>query len=211
MSLFSKKYVPGGVHHVRITDHSFQEALEAVRTDPEVKQVYHDLCQGYDVLKHEAHDFPVTEIVGAFMLSYQLQEEAAGVPENLQVRNVKLGHKDKIEYEKFVDSYNASIDAEVERKNEAWDSKGMGGKLFSLAAQAAAKGIAKAATGKSEDIRFFEKTFANYLCGDSKQAKSYLLNFAVEFGGDDEGLIDVVKILRENFWVSEFAKYNRSR
>ncbi len=210
MGFFSKSYEPGGVHHVRITDSTFAEALSLLSEDVDLMKHYKGLANECGCGKYEAHDFPVTEIIGAFLLSYEMQEEKSGVPENLRVGNIKLGRKDQVEYQKFVDKYNSNIDSKADADRENWESKGLGGKLFSMAAGAAVKGIAKAATGKGEDVRWFEKTFANYLSGDSLKAKEYLLNFATEFGGRDEGLLDVAKEIREDFWISEFAKYNRS-
>ena len=210
--LFSRKgYEPGGEHHVRITDSTFDEAKSLVAGNDELRKHYKELANEYGCAKYEAHDFPVTEILGAFLAGYKLQEEKNGVPENLHIRNIQLGRKDEVEYQKFVEKYNSQLQLKADYKQEKWDSKGIGGKLFSAAAGAAARGIKKASTGKSEDIRWFEKTFANYLCGDSQKAKDYLLNFATEFGGQDEGLTDVAKVIRELFWILEFAKYNRSK
>lgn len=211
MGFFSSSYEPGGIHHVRITDSTFDEALRLISDDDSLKKRYTDVATEYKCGKYAAHDFPVAEIIGAFLLSYEMQEEKSGVTENLRVGNIQLGRKDQVEYQKFVDKYNARIDSKAESERENWDSKGFGGKLFSMAAGAAAKGIAKAATGKGEDVRWFEKTFANYLCGDSLKAKEYLLKFAMEFGGRDEGITDVVRAIREDFWICEFAKYNRSK
>lgn len=210
MGFFSKSYEPGGEHHVRITDSTFDEALNHIANDAELKKHYKEVASEHDCAKYEAHDFPVTEIIGSFLLAYELQEQKNGVPENLRIGNIQLGRKDQVEYQKFVEKYNSRIESKAERERENWESKGIGGKLFSVAAGAAAKGIAKAATGKGEDVRWFEKTFANYLCGDSQRAKDYLLKFATEFGGSDEGLCDVAKVIRETFWISEFARYNRS-
>lgn len=211
MGLFSISYEPGGEHHVRITDSVFDEALKLVSEDAELKKFYSDFAAKDGCAKYEAHDFPVTEIIGAFLLSYELQEEKNGVPENLRIGNIQLGRKDQVEYEKFVDKFNARIDFKAALKKEKNDEKGLGGMLFSMAAGAVAKGIAKAATGKSEDVRWFEKAFANYLCGDSQKAKEYLLKFASDFGGMDEGLTDVAKAITTQYWISEFAKYNRSK
>lgn len=125
--------------------------------------------------------------------------------------NVQLGRKDQVADEKFVEKYRDRAESQAQYAQENWNRKGIGGKLFSMAANAAAQGIAKAATGKAEDIRMFEKEVGNYLCGDSVKAKDYLMKFATEFGGTDEGLIEVVNAIREQFWISEFAKYNRSK
>lgn len=211
MGLFSKSYEPGGKHHVRITDGAFDEALSLMSSDDELKRHYKNVAQEECCDKYEAHDFPVTQIIGALLLSYDLQEEKNGVPEDLRARNIQLGRKDQVEYTKFVDRYNARIESRAEDERQSWEGKGMGEKLFNFAAGAAAKGIAKAATGKSGDVRWFEKTFANYICGDSQKARDYLLKFATEFGGQDEGLTDVAKVIRRTFWISEFAKYNRSK
>lgn len=211
MGFFSRSYEPGGEHHVRITDSTFAEALEHLSGDAELKKYYKEVASECGCGKYEAHDFPVTEIIGAFLLSYEMQEKKSGIPENLCIRNIELGRKDQVEYQKFVDKFNSRLQSKADTERENWESKGIGGKLFSAAAGAAAKGIAKAATGKSEDVRWFEKSFANYLCGDSQKAKEYLLKFATEFGGSDEGLTDVAKAIRENFWICEFAKYNRSK
>ncbi len=211
MGLFSKSYEPGGEHHIRITDSVFDEAQNLLASDDKVKKHFKEVASDVDCAKYEAHDFPVTEIIGAFYLSYEIQEERNGVPENLRIGNIQLGRKDQVEYNKFVKKFNDRIDAKVERKQAARASQGVGGMLFSMAAGAAAKGIAKVATGKSDDVRDFEKNMANYLCGDSQKAKDYLLKFATEFGGHDEGVMDVAKAIRTAYWRAEFAKYNRSK
>lgn len=211
MGFFSKSYEPGGEHHVRITDSVFDEALRLVRENAELKKCYKDVASESGCAKYEAHDFPVTEIFGVFIEGYRLQEEKNGVPENLRIGNIELGRKDQVEYQKFIEKFNARIESKRDRAQDNWDNKGIGGKLFSMAAGAAAKGIAKAATGKSEDTRWFEKRYANYLCGDSQKAKEYLLKFATEFGGSDEGLTAVAQAIEAEFSISEFAKYNRSK
>ncbi|HPS31145.1 MAG TPA: hypothetical protein PLZ43_12875 [bacterium] len=215
MGLFSKSYKPGGIHHVRITDSVFESAQKMIKNNDEVKKKYlevaKEISEKYDCAKYEAHDFPVKEILGVFFIAYELQEEASGIPENMRVSNIQIGRKDLVEYNKFVDQFNSQLESKAEYEEEKWNNKGLGGKLFSMAANAATQGIKKAATGKSEDVRFFEKSYANYICGDSETAKNYLLNFAAEFGGNDEGLVNLAKAIRENFWMSEFAKYNRNR
>lgn len=212
MGLFSSKsYEPGGEHHVRITDSTFDEAKSLVAGNDELRKYCKELANDYECAKYEAHDFPVTEILSVFLASYQLQEEKNGVPENLRIGKIQLGRKDQVEYQKFVEKYDSQLQSRAVYEQEKWDNKGIGGKLFSMAAGAAAKGIKKAATGKSEDVRWFEKTFVNYICGDSQKARDYLLNFATEFGGKDDGLTDVAKAIREQFCISEFAKYNRSK
>lgn len=173
--------------------------------------MYQQVAEERGCRKYEAHDFPVTEIIGIFLLSYELQEARNGVPEHLRMSNVQLGRKDQVAYEKFVEKYRSRAESQAQRAQEDWNRKGVGGKLFSLAANAAAQGIAKAATGKAEDVRMFEKEIGNYLCGDSVKTKEYLMHFATEFGGLDEGLIEVANAIREQFWISEFAKYNRSK
>jgi hypothetical protein len=212
MGFFSRiiGYEPGGVHHVRITDLVFLKAQKLLLTDEELNKHYKEVAKKEDCAKYEAHDFPVTEIIGSFMVSYELQEENNGTHENLRISNIQLGRKDQVEYERFVERYNQRIQMKIDDKEEAWSSMGFGGKLFTMAASLAGEGIAKAATGKSKDIREFEKHFANYICGDSPEAKDYLLKFANEFGVD-EGVIAVARAIRIHFWIAEFAKYNRRK
>ncbi|MCX5890528.1 MAG: hypothetical protein NTY36_13930 [Deltaproteobacteria bacterium] len=211
MGFFSRSYEPGGVHHLRITDSVFEEAQELIRTDEELRKHFKEVAQDEGCAKYEAHDFPVTEILGNFMLTYELQEEKSGVPENLRLGNIRLGRKDQVEYEKFVARQNQRIQSKIERKEAAWAEKGFGGKLFSVATSLAAEGIKRAATGKSQDTRMFEKDFTDYICGASPKAKEYLLKFAHEFGADDEGVIAVAQAIRTHFAIAEFAKYNRSK
>ena len=89
------------------------------------------------------HDFPVTEILSVFLANYQLQEEKNGVPENLRIGKIQLGRKDQVEYQKFVEKYDSQLQSRAVYEQEKWDNKGIGGKLFSMAAGAAAKGIKK--------------------------------------------------------------------
>jgi len=211
MGFFSRSYEPGGQHHVRITDGVFDEALKLLADDAETKIHYKEIASKYDLNKYEAHDFPVTEILGAFLLAYELQEDKNGVPENLRIGNIELGRKDQVEYNKFVDKFNQKIQSKADRKSAAWAQKGITEGLLTMAASGIGKGIAKVATGKSEDVRDFEKTYVNYICGDSEKARNYLLKFATEFGGmKDEGMVDVANAIRQNYWISEFAKNNRS-
>lgn len=211
MGFFSRSYEPGGVHHIRIIDSVFEEAQKLIRTDEELRKQFKEVAQDEGCAKYEAHDFPVTEILGSFMLAYELQEEKTGVPENLRLGNIRIGRKDQVEYDKFVERYNQRLKSKEDRKEAAWAEKGFGGKLFSFATSLAAEGIKRAATGKSQDTRMFERYFSDYICGDSPKAKEYLLKFAHEFGADDKGLIEVADAIRSHYWIAEFAKYNRSR
>ena len=211
MGFFSRSYEAGGVHHIRITDSVFEEAQELFRTDGELRKHFKKVAQDEGCAKYEAHDFPVTEILGSFMLTYELQEEKSGVPEDLRIGNIQIGRKDLVEYQKFVDRWNQRIQSKIDNKEEAWARKGFGGKLFSMATGLAAEGIKRAATGKDLDTRVFEKDFTDYICGDSPKSKEYLLKFAHEFGPYDEGVVEVAKAIRRHFWMAEFAKYNRSK
>ena len=189
----------------------FNEALNIIKDDAEIQEYYKEVVVSNGCDKYEAHDFPVTEIISVFLASYTHEQEKRGVPENLRLGHIQLGRKDMIEYNKYVEKFNSQLISKAETKKESWNKKGIGGKLLTGAATLAVKGIAKATTGKSEAIRILEKDFLNYLCGDSEAAKQYLLKFANEFGGDDEGLLAVVKAIRDVFTMTEFAKYNRSK
>ncbi|GFE62863.1 hypothetical protein [Geobacter sp. AOG2] len=210
MGFFSKAYEPGGRHHIRITDDSFAKANKLVKEDSEYKEIYKTIAKDNECLQYQAHDFPVIEILGSFMLSYHLEEERLGIPENLRAANIELGRKDQVEFSKFVDRFNEKIDAKADRKQAAWEEKGIGGKLFSMAAGVAVKGIAAVATGKSEDLRTYEKFFSDYISGDSPKAKEYIHQFAIQFGPSDEGVLAVSNAIRRSYWMAEFAKYNRS-
>lgn len=211
MGFFSRTYEPGAEHHVRLSDSVFEDARKRVADNAEIREHFAALADEYSCAKYEAHDFPVTEIIGAFLLGYALQEEIGGVPENLRIGKIQLGRKDQIEYQKFVDRYNSNLEliAKIDANDRA--KTGFGAMVFSMAMDAAAKGIAKAATGKSADVRWFEKTFVTYLCGDSQKAREYLVKFATDFGGRDDGLVNVVKAIRQIYWIQEFAKYSRSK
>lgn len=211
MGFFTRNYEPGSEHHVRITDDSFLKAQSMIRSDDGLKQHYKAVATEYGCAQYEAHDFPVSEIIGSFLLSYALQEEANGVPNELRIENIQLGRKDQVEYQKFVERFNEKVHAKGQAEMDRNSREGVGGMLFGMVAGAAMKGIAKVATGKSEDVRWFEKGFTGYLCGDSEQAKTYLVGFATEFGGVDKGVTSVAKAIRDQFWISEFAKYNRSK
>ncbi len=211
MGLFSRAYEPGGKHHILITDTAFQEAQELLASDEETKKNFVDLAREYDCLQYEAHDFPVSEILGWFLLAYEIQEEKSGVPEELRISNIQLGRKDQVELNNFVKRYNDRIQTAIDDKESSWNSKGVGGKLLSFAASAAAQGIAKAATGKSSVMRDFDKHFTNYLCGESALARQCLTKYASEFGPAEEGVVALAKAIRMQYWIAEFARYNRDK
>ncbi len=206
MGLFSTRYEPGGTHHVKITDKSFEEALSIVSADDSFVEQATKIAKDNDVFQYQAKDFPVSKIIAIFYSAYQLQQEKLRIPEELWLGRIELGRKEMIEYQKFTQSFIEKHESKSQRQQEAWDQKGLGGKLFSVAVRAAARGVANVATGKGGDVRGFENNFANYLCGDSPMAKKYLMGFANEFGGNDEGLINVAEVLRQSYWVNEFAR-----
>lgn len=213
MGLFSRAYEPGGEHHVRITDGVFAEALRLVSEDQQTLAHYQGLAQKEGLAKYEARDFPVSQILGAFLLAYELQERASGIPENLRIGNIELGRKDQVEFDKFVERYNAKIDAKAERAEEdkeRFRKAGLGGALAMMAGKAAAAGVARLATGKSGDVRFFEKAWSNYLCGESPKAKEYLHKYVADFGAGDEAVQAVSSAIRNQFWIAEFARRNRA-
>jgi hypothetical protein len=209
MALFSRNYEPGGEYHIRIDDQVFEQAQYIIKNDKEYYNHYKEWAEKIDCAKYEAHDFPVTEILGVFRISYQLQEERCGVPQELQSGYVQIGRKEKVEYEKFVKRYQERIEAKERKKGEKYAQKGLGGKLLSDAAGLAFKGVARVASGKSEDVRWFEKEIANYTCGNSQKAKDFILQYAIEFGGTDDGVLDVSACILHNFWQAEFVRYNR--
>lgn len=211
MSLFKKHYNPGGEYHVFITDDVFNKAKIAIKSQPDIFAHFKQIAEEEGFIRYNAHDFPVVEIFGNIMYSFELQEITDNIPQAMRIGNIQIGRKDLKEFDTFVDRFNNKIERESELERDSWNRKGMGGKLFSMAAGAAAGGIKKAVTGKSEDVRFFLNEYANYICGHSIEAKEYLLEFATEFGGDDDGLIEIAKCIRHNFWMAEFAKYNRSK
>lgn len=206
MGFFSSRYEPGGMHHIRLTDATFDAAIELFSNNEDALDQARAIAKEGDVLRYQARDFPVSEIIGVFFGAYQLRQQELGISEELWIGKTDLGRKEMIEYENFRKRYIEKMELKFERKKEAWDRKGLGGKLFSVATSAAARGIANATTGKSGDVRGFEKNFADYLCGDSPKAKEYLMTFAMEFGGNDEGLIAVAELLRQSYWINEFAR-----
>ena len=207
MGLFSKSYEPGGKHHLHITNEAFKEASSA--SAEELKRDFSDLAQEMGCAKYEAHDFPVTKVLGTFILAYKCQERKSGVPEDVRMANVQLGRKDQVELERFIKRYNDRIDMKIEDKVSSWNGMGLGGKLLSIAASAAAQGVAKVATGKSADMRGFEKQFLNYICGESALARECLTKYAEEFGPLDEGVLALAKAIRLLYWQAEFVRYNR--
>jgi hypothetical protein len=182
MGLFSKSYEPGGAHRTVITDRVFDVALRFVKEDPSMFAQFRPIAEASRCLQYEASDFPVTEIIGAFLLSHIMQEEANGVPEHLRMNKVELGRKDQVAYENYTRRYSEQLDREV---------------LSALSAQAPAEEL-------------FVRLHADYLCGESQHARDYLTAFATALGASHEGLIAVACTIRSRFWLSEFAKANRS-
>lgn len=210
MGLFSRRYQPNGEHHLRITDGQFESAGR-IMSEKGVSE-FRDLAQKEGCLQFEAPDFPVSRILGTFVLSYQSAEEAAGVPQGQRMFHTELNRKDLVAFNEFIESYNDRVgahNAKLEREEKDIRSKGLGGMLFSMAAKAATEQIKKSTSGKTADVRTFEKEFADYICGDSPKAKEYLLGFARMFGGNDEGVVAVAAAIRKLFWVQEFVRYNR--
>jgi len=210
MGLFSSRYEPGGAHHIRITDEIFDLACRYVSKYESTREQARIIAKENEVLQYQARDFPVVEIIANFYTAYQFRQEQLKVPEDLWLGKIDLGRKEMIEYENYKKRFIEKYESKSQRQQESWERKGLGGKLFSVAAHAAARGVANAATGKASDVRAFETNFANYLCGDSPLAKEYLMKFANEFGGNDEGLIEVAELLRQSYWINEFARYVRS-
>lgn len=211
MGIFSRAYEPGGKHHLPLTDEAFQEAQRCLESDPQLERDYAKWSEELGCRQYEAHDFPVSRILGNFLLAYEIQEKKSAIPENLRMANIQLGRKDQVELEKFIKRYNDRIQMAIEDKESSWNEKGVGGKLFSFAVNAAAKGIAKAATGKSAEMREFEKHFSDYICGESSLARDCLAKYAGEFGPGDEGILSLAKAIRMQFWTAEFARYNREK
>ncbi|MBI5787974.1 MAG: hypothetical protein HZA78_03860 [Candidatus Schekmanbacteria bacterium] len=96
MGLFSRNYEAGGEHHVRITDVVFTEALNLIAKGGELKGHYKKLANEFGCGKYEAHDFPVTEIIGAFLLSYELQEEKMVFPKTSVLGIFNLEEKTRL-------------------------------------------------------------------------------------------------------------------
>lgn len=56
---------------MRITDSVFDDALKRMTSDKELQTHYQQFAEARGCRKYEAHDFPVTEMIGVFLLSYE--------------------------------------------------------------------------------------------------------------------------------------------
>lgn len=179
-----KDYEHEGVHHVRITDEAFEEALEIIKnlTQEQKQDFINEIKEDEEeshVLEYHANDFHVVEILATFDLAYMRQEEINNIPLELRrgnVINYEFGRKDWIEYEKYRDRYNDKLNRQL------------------------AKG------GYLGELGEFEK-YTEYVYGDSQKAKGYLLHFAKEFGHKDKGLLDVISVIRARHMIWEFFKW----
>jgi WD40 repeat protein len=204
MGIFS--YEPGGQFHLRITDEVFDEARRLASSPDYLRE----LKFPEELVCHEAPDFPVREILAVFVTAYDREEERSGIPHDARLESLELRRKERLEFEHFVARYNSKQERRAAAKRAAWEQASFGETVFRVAARAAAQGVARAATGKAEDVRWFEKTFANYICGDSVKAREFLLEYARAFGGRDEALCDLAGFIRERFTLGEFVRRSRN-
>lgn len=219
--LFKKEdtlYKPGGAHYVRITDEAFEKAKSEFANSPSsVREHYSKHAADPNLTQYEAHDFPVTEMLGVFQGAHYFQEEKMGIPEDLRIGNIQIGRKDQLDLQKCVERWKDKLPGNEKglvkgvilgsMRDATNESIGMS--LVTGAVKGIAKGVVRVATGKSEDVRIFEKLFGNYICGNSPKAKEYLLNHAKRLGGLDEGLCAVAETVMGQFWLVEIAKSNR--
>jgi len=216
-------YEPGGEHYVKITDQAFERAIgELQHGDSPYAGSFTDyaarLMKPFDIEKYEAHDFPVAHIVTVFCLAHYFQEESNGTPENLRIGYIEIGRKDEQDCQKWLARWKDKLPS---------DKKGLVGALqkgidsgnayIETAAviggltRGLAKGVARVVTGKSEDMRLFERLYANYISGDSVKAKEYVTKFAEKFGAFDDGVIGVCGTIMCIFWTCEISRANRAR
>lgn len=209
MAWFKASYEPGGAHYVKITDSDFSKAQKAWEESESLQDQARDLAREAGVMKYDARDFPVPKILGTYFQAYQLRQEQMRIPEDLWMGVAEPGRKEQVEYQAYLDKLIEKDEYSQQRRAANWQGKSLGGKLFSVAARAAAAGVANAATGKSGDLRGYEKHFASYLAGDSPALKEYLLGFAREFGGNDDGVLELSELLRQSCWRNEFLRFIR--
>lgn len=228
--LGAKSYEPGGEHYVKITDSAFERAMgELSHSDGPYAGLFKDFAAEqvvhFEIGKYEAHDFPVTHIVAEFCLAHHFQEENNGIPEELRVGYIEPGRKDTQDYQKWVEKWKDNLPSSEKGLVKGIISKGLKGMgdidrtgvtgltfgLAALAAKGVQLGVARVATGKSKDVRIFEKLYANYICGDSRKAKEYVISFAEKFGALDDGIMGVFESITAIFWMCEIARANRGK
>lgn len=210
-------YKPGSEHYVRITDEAFEEAKKMYADSEDIKKEAAEQTARRNLSEYNAYDFPVSEIVAVFQWAHYIQEEKNGIPEELRIAHIQIGRKDQLDLQKCVERWKDKLPG-----NEKGLVKGVilgsmrdatnesiGLSIATGVVKGVAKGIKRVATGKSEDVRIFEKLYGNYICGNSPKAKEYLLGFAKKLGGLDEGLLAVAETIMGEFWLVEIAKANR--
>lgn len=221
-----RSYEPGGEHYVKITDISFERACgELSNSDSPYAGPFKDFAAAqakhFELEKYEAHDFPVAHIVAVFCLAHYLQEENNGIPESLRVGYIEAGRKDMQDYLRWFEKWREKLPGNEKGFVKGALSKGTdlaiekgGGLALGVAVFAAkgiTKGVARIVTGKSGDVRIFEKLYGNYICGDSQKAREYIMGFAEKIGVLDDGVISVSESIMAIFWLSEIARANRSK
>lgn len=221
MGLFGKlmgsdAYEPGGAHYVRITDEAFKKAKELfLNLNENDRKEYSKQAAELTLTQYEAHDFPVSEILGVFQGAHYLQEEKNGVAEELRIGNIQSGRKDKVDFDNYLKKWKDKLPGNekgfVRGVFREANEGSLGMSIATGILGGITKGIKSVATGKSEEVRLFEKIYANYICGNSPKAKEYLLGFARKFGGLDEGVCGVAEVIMCQSWLCEIAKSNRGK
>jgi len=207
-------YELGGQYQIKIADKAFEKALKLITAEietfpasdiPEVKskrQEYYRMALNSGVTKYEASDLPAVGIYSTFCAACYFQIEIDKLSENLHYSKRQELDED---IQKWVNAEYSKYKG-VQAGTMGWRLTGKGDPTFSIMLL---KGLANLIlsfyTGKAPAIRWFERTFVNYIAGNSKKARNFLMDFAKKIGGEHRGLTAVAELIKDEMVILELT------
>jgi len=227
-------YELGGQYQIKITDEAFEKALKLITAEietfpasdiPEVKserQEYYRMALNSGVTKYEASNLPAVDIYSIFCAACYFQIEIDKLSEDLgsglpwmfvsikpNIPTVNHHYNKRQELDEDIQKWvNAEYSKykRVEAGTVGWRLTGRGDPTFAIMLL---KGLASLIlsfyTGKGAAIRWFEKTFVNYIAHNSKKARNFLMDFAKKLGGEHRGLTAVAELIKDKMVILELT------
>jgi len=213
-------YELGGQYQIKITDEAFERALKLITSDietfsesdiPEVKsrrQEYYRMALNSGVTEYEAANLSAVNIYGIFCAACYCQIEIDKLSENLH-------HNRRQELSEEVQKNINAEYSEYKRMESGtigWRRTARGDPTFALMLlNGLADLIVSLYTGKVPAIRWVEKTFVDYIAGNSKKARDFLMDLAERLGGEHRGLTAVAELIKDEMVILELTNKAISR
>ncbi len=154
------------------------------------------------VTKYESTNLPAITMYSIFCAACDVQIALSHLPNELQ-------HDQRLLLDRNI---NDRVQAEFRKYKKlkvgtiGWNQIGEGElSLMFVLLEGLKNLIVTIYTGKDNALQWFENNFVDYIAGDSRKAREYLMAFTQKLGGEHRGLTAVAETIQDEMFILELT------